>query len=346
MFEEYLRSNFHTPYGAVVGNEAADADSIVSALITAYVLSKKHGNLYVPIVQCDREDMMMKREVRALFEWAWNFSDLPAPSVENCLRFNEESTDLLKPGVVKKWVLTDHNSPTGIFKDISPIELVIDHHAILDGDIGERRIVELVGSACTLVGKEFWEFLCPVTMRLLLGVIIIDTFRNGKETAADMEIRTRLENQLKIDQTEKLGHLLVGLRDDSDFWANLPHSLRLKSDYKEIKKIGISTIRQNMDVFIKGHGLIAIEEFADKKNLKIMIVLAAEYNRRVLLAFSHDVDILQDLRCQLLKSSLGVFEVVDFGSIGDHFIVLGVEMKSTRKQVLPFMHTFINSYST
>jgi len=109
----------------VVGNEASDADSIITALTLAYLVQKEdpdgQGKLVIPLVACNREDMMLRRETVLLL-------NMCGVDAKNILHLDDpETIELLKK--VDELVLTDHNKATGPLAQLGDkVVMIIDHH--------------------------------------------------------------------------------------------------------------------------------------------------------------------------------------------------------------------------
>jgi exopolyphosphatase len=134
-----LAQSFHI----VIGNEAADADSCVSALLWAFVLAQKPAGRAVtilPVVSCPSADLALRREFTYLLQ-----KNLDSAGIVRS--FDELASDLIfvdhvtseLPEVEKlreagrlSITLTDHNALGGSLASLgdSVVEIV-DHH--LDG---------------------------------------------------------------------------------------------------------------------------------------------------------------------------------------------------------------------
>lgn len=169
----------------VIGNEAGDADSIISAITLAYIESEQENMWSTPIVSIPTADLATQRpEVKLLLELAGidnATSDLffvDDPLIED---------DEYAPTRV---TLVDHNVLAEKFqgKNWTVVEIV-DHHQdegrYLETCSGAARTIAfaddkaLVASACTLVAerlKKVWTPLYPSSLGLLLlGVILLDS---------------------------------------------------------------------------------------------------------------------------------------------------------------------------
>ncbi|KAK9474059.1 uncharacterized protein V1510DRAFT_315819 [Dipodascopsis tothii] len=205
----------------ITGNESADMDSFVSALIFGYltmckyikegqesVLSEKKPSgltdvgAFMSIINIPRDELMLRPDIMFILEKL----DLPMDS----LIFKE---DILKADIKPEftyWGLTDHNKMTGELAMLydKRVVSIIDHHE----DEGyswsaDPRIIEVVGSCTSLVTqyfKEGWlmdEPLWPdndTTALLCLAPLLIDTYNfTLKVTDTDIYMRDFLLELLK-----------------------------------------------------------------------------------------------------------------------------------------------------
>ena len=51
------------PLRIAMGNTSGDMDSIVGALGMAYYLTLKEGKLWVPMVNCNKDELLLKPEI-------------------------------------------------------------------------------------------------------------------------------------------------------------------------------------------------------------------------------------------------------------------------------------------
>ena len=186
------------PVHVFIGNEAADPDSIVSSLCSAYMGSTAHSSSSssssscVPMCCIPRADLKLRRDTELLFTMAGlDINDLI------CLE-DAALVELSQQGLLTI-TLTDHNELATKWGSGEAAEGlsaavvgIIDHH--LDKGkhaqvTGERRNIafdsitgcELAGSACTLVAEMFLtKEGAPASIEeevatLLSGVILLDT---------------------------------------------------------------------------------------------------------------------------------------------------------------------------
>lgn len=157
----------------VIGNEAADADSIVSALCCAYIKSMKDSSKsltthYVPVCCIPRSDLILRRDISILFQ-------LTGLDMNDLICLDDCKLELLSKQAKSKTenlkiTLTDHNEISRYWKDDtvsieSHIIEIIDHHkdkGKYPSIVGKsRRIafnhttgVETAGSTCTLIAES------------------------------------------------------------------------------------------------------------------------------------------------------------------------------------------------
>lgn len=137
----------------VIGNESADLDSCISAIVYA-ALSQVRGSTgrrYVPVYNVDRADVILRKELAVLLPRAHlNADDL--------ICRDELPFDLR--GQRTTWALVDHNHfrVEGFSPSQCSIEAVIDHH-VDEGlyQSAHPRVVQACGSCSTLVVAHFRE---------------------------------------------------------------------------------------------------------------------------------------------------------------------------------------------
>lgn len=164
----------------VVGNEAADVDSLVSAYAMATLLDGAADQAFA-VAQISREEFRLRGDALALFGRAG--CEVTADGSPAKIRFwDEVDWEAVKALGSRVVVLTDHNRMTPKVADIftGRVEMVLDHHSDTQTH-KEAKLVELdegLGSACTLVAEQFLKKSDPPPQEigtLLAGVILLDT---------------------------------------------------------------------------------------------------------------------------------------------------------------------------
>jgi exopolyphosphatase len=207
------------PVTVVTGSGAADLDSIVASIAYAYLLTREGGlaGPTFPYLPIPGKDLPLRREVVRLFEQVGLKS-------ENLVFADDVDLEELLAAREGELVLVDDQGT-----DLAPalckrIAEVIDHHPVdqrarpkaegrstrdhasefpAGNPVGasshrpfRRRIVEPVGSACTLVAEQILqrqpEILDRQLATLLLAAVLLDTVNldpdAGRVTEKDREI--------------------------------------------------------------------------------------------------------------------------------------------------------------
>lgn len=162
----------------VVGNEAADVDSLVSAYVMAQLLESPDVQ-GIALAQIPREEFRLRGDALALFKEAG--SKVLADGSPVHLHFWDEIDWPAVDGLEgRSVVLTDHNkmtSPIASHFD-GRVEWVLDHHA---GGIqypdARNDIDEGLGSCCSLVTEQLLQRSSAKSrelVTLLAGVILLD----------------------------------------------------------------------------------------------------------------------------------------------------------------------------
>jgi exopolyphosphatase len=162
----------------VFGNEAADLDSVVSAIGLAWVLG--NGNnpcTAVPLIPTKRDDFRLKTESR----WVLSQTGI---DTENLFFLDDIQPLESLISRVRGFALVDHNRPAnGFLKYEEKIKFILDHHEDLKMYPYALGRIEPVGSCATLVGedlinnneKDAAKIIPGSLAALLLGAILIDT---------------------------------------------------------------------------------------------------------------------------------------------------------------------------
>lgn len=265
-----------------LGNEAADADSIASALCHAYHRQHQHINFdryFVPVVNVDRRKLHLRRDVDILLSTAAvKLSDLIC--IDDMFTKSTTLESMIQDGKIF-FSLLDHNrlslrieKELVFLASINPpnfIEEIIDHHEDLNQYPhchGLRRNIAfdssnktpLVGSCITLVAEEILQDHTPPMLRdvadIIAGVILLDTVNAsaavGKATSRDLSVLeklpTSLDRNLFFDK-------LVNAKNEPEFWDSLSAEDALDLDFKdfpmttksgEVKRVAMASVFQSL----------------------------------------------------------------------------------------------------
>lgn len=302
--DEFLDQRTNDPTNHyVIGNEAGDADSIISAVTLAYIESVQETTESTPIVSIPKADLASQRpEVKLLLELAGicnatsKLIFVDDPLIEN-------------DNAAYKVTLVDHNVLEEKFqgKKWTVVEIV-DHH--FDEGYYEktcsgaaRNIAfdhgkALVASACTLVAErlnnEFTPPYPPSVALLLLSVILLDSVnlspevgkvtQRDRDAVADLLENTDwhdlpMESQIKlgitsssafVPDTDDIFKLLQDAKYNIKFWKSLSVRDCLRYDYKDFSyksnMFGVSTVLMRLeDFFRKENVTTGIIQYMDEE---------------------------------------------------------------------------------
>eukprot|EP00938_MAST-03A_sp_MAST-3A-sp1_P007432 g7432.t1 len=274
----------------IMGNQAADADSVVSALVLSYVKSlNDRKSLYVPLVSASRDIFVNTHPLEP-------FLLRPAVEVKELI-FLEDVIDMMKDLNSDRMeiVLTDHNKlAPGLHETFGDAVVEIyDHHADQNCYEGVRvrkvvfdeKTCSGLGSCCTILGSLVdVEKICGNTeneiARMLLDVILVDTVglrpEAGKTKPLDLEIAKKLNDIVNVDISKRFGEL-SDAKFDPSFWKARSTMQLLKYDFKKYR-IG--------DVVYGASSIpITIRDLVEKENSKAFQKNALQWMKQNSLEF-------------------------------------------------------------
>lgn len=314
--DEFLKARKEEPTRHfVMGNEAGDADSIISAITLAYIESVKEYMEKTPIVSISQADLATQRPETALLLKLAGISNFA-----EVLLFVDQPV-VSEPTEATEITLVDHNHLADTFQQNNwKVVEIIDHHddqgMFLDTCSGSSRLIAfaddeaLVASTCTLIVErmeELWRKPYPSSLGvLLLGVILLDSVnlspQAGKVTQRDrdavqillndtdwQELSQESKEMLKISSssgpnTTAFFDALQDTKYDPAFWMSLSMRDALRLDYKEYTytdgSFGVSTVLMPLDSFLLKQELITgIQRFMVDRNMDFLgIMLASAKN--------------------------------------------------------------------
>lgn len=268
---------------AVVGNEAADLDSMASAVLYAYfraATDTNTSNAYIPLINIPRADFKLRTEAVYLFEQA---GIDPATLI---------FADEFDPATIAKkrevsLILVDHNRPTGALTQLEDrVVGVVDHHAdeglFTDAEV---RMIEPVGSAATLVAEAMMAgdpaLIEDGAASLLVGTILLDTVNMDPDakrvTPRDKAIAEKLLARTGANQQE----LFDALQREKFNVSTLNSADLLRKDYKEWTlggvQLGISSVLLPIDDWLEKDPDLpgSLATFAKKRKLDVLLSMNA-----------------------------------------------------------------------
>lgn len=291
----------------VIGNEAGDADSIVSAITLAYIESEKQGDDKTPVVSITKSDFLQRRpEVKLLMQFA-------GINTTSLIFFDDPFVENVQ---VAYLTLTDHNllAPTFQERGNWTVVEIVDHHQdeahYLDTSADDARTIAFangtasVASSCTLVAERLfavWDRPYPASLSsLLMGVILLDSVglspEVGKVSQRDRDaVQGLLEGtawaELPLESIRALNgsrpdpsmlfNLLQGAKYDYDFWSSISVRDSLKLDYKSFSStdgysFGVSSVLTPEDeFFMKKNVLERVLRVMEELNVSFLAIMFA-----------------------------------------------------------------------
>ena len=324
MLNSYLldsKSNFPSRniIHVVLGNEAADIDSIASSIVYAFFrenINPKKEEIFIPVINIPKDDLRLRNEVIYLFS-------ATGIKPENLIFIDQINLKELAEEKKIKVILVDHNKISHKQEFLSAhIEEVIDHHADEKTYNNILKTIEKSGSTATLVGEKIIQdarfVLDKESAIILSGAILIDTsnlsYKSGKTTEKDEKILNYLIAEYKINRTELYTNLSMEKRNISDMSSRDI----LRKDYKEWimgkKKTGFSSVNIPFQTWLKKDpGLLEeINKYYVENSLDIFFIIIAYTDtefKRELIFFSRDSSLLDKIYFYLQKSGGRLFPV-------------------------------------
>lgn len=344
-----------------IGNEAADADSIVSALCYSYfrhLTATDYEIVYCPLVCIPQRDLKLRRDVEVLLQRV----DL---SYDNLISYEKCWVDGAPSGDVT-FSLTDHNALStkiieAVGRDGASIKVtdILDHHADMEMHQecqGPHRNIAFnyefcrpeVGSACTLIYEIFSQHQKDALQDsalsgVLMGVIALDTFSMdptiAKGTPRDA---TALDDLAKISalSREILFEELKNAKLDVTFWRSLSASDCFRLDYKqytdkketEIFNYGVSSVLLSVnEILDKADVISSVQRYLDEP-MDMLIALSfvdKPEPRRDMVVFTKSSKLLKDLEEFLEGMDDSPFKVMESNKeVEEHALGVGIEILS------------------
>lgn len=280
----------------VLGNEAADLDSMASSIAYGYLCQQVNSGLNaLPVIPIPRADFALRTEAVYVFNEAEiNLADL--------VFMDEIDLDsLLENAAI---VLVDHNKIATALEEYSnTITGIIDHHKdealYLDAS---PRIITTIGSTSSLVVEEFTKAGISISENLAIllgGTILLDTVNlteeGGRVTDADRKAAAEIlplcpfSQQDFFDSVQEAKFNVDGL-STNDF---------LRKDYKEWKLgesllgIGSALLPVSDWVALDSNLATGFALFCKDRNLDLLLSMNAYSNpdfRRDLVVFTESKD--------------------------------------------------------
>ena len=265
----------------VIGNEAADLDSMASSLAYAYFLASENQQSdqhYIPVMPIPRADFKLRTE-------AVYVSNKAGINLKEVIFFDEIDLAAIM-AANGKLVLVDHNKLAVNLDFSEKVVAILDHH--VDENLyqtAQPRIIEMVGSTATLVSQEINKndsaLLDKKIATLLLGTILLDTVNlvpeAGRVTPADNEAAQLLLPIFAADQH----HFFNTVQEEKFNVESLSTTDLLRKDYKQWQlgeaACGIGSVLMPVKKWTKRDPDLAkaFVDFAIERGLEVLLAMNA-----------------------------------------------------------------------
>jgi exopolyphosphatase len=314
----------------VMGNEAADTDSIISSIVLAQFLQQQYGNeenVYLPLINIPQEDMKLRQETLYLCQlYGIDTSSL-------IFLEQREVIDQLAERDKLRITLVDHNALNPLQRDWKNlVERIIDHHK--DEEIAypllQERIIATTASAATLVSK-YVSNIAPGTARLLLAPILLDSSNlqnRFKTTEADIAAVKLLKETAGSVPGTYFDVLIVKREDTTGFAPEM----FLNKDFKRYQGkefiYGISSLPSGTswsDDFLP-----ACPTFIAKQGLDFLMIFVVEKDSKHLIVYAESPELVERM-----EASLSLIKQLTIMSGDDNIIFYDVDISLSRKTLQP-----------
>ncbi|XP_063700889.1 exopolyphosphatase PRUNE1 [Culicoides brevitarsis] len=348
------------PTLVVLGNEACDLDSAVSAIALAYFLHRigRHApRNVIPVLNIPRKELPLKTEVTY-------FLQKKSLDLENLVCNDEIRLNELKEAQKLSTVLVDHNFNTK-FGHLAV--QVLDHHQFDPNsnlpETCEKRI-ELVGSCASIVADHIFESTEGdlESLSLLYAAIVLDTvnFSKDADKARELDFRMaeKIEKLLNIKNIEQhrveLMEELIKARSDV---SSLNAAQILYKDLKIIKNpagnkiIAIPGFPISVEDFVKKENSEEkLREFAEENNCDVILLMGLKIIDGVIHRDLGLINIRDEKLFEKVSEALQNYNPslqlearsnISFMS-GQFFKQLN--LKASRKQILPLTKAVLDTF--
>ncbi|NWI87670.1 PRUN1 Exopolyphosphatase, partial [Pitta sordida] len=279
----------HREIHVVLGNEACDLDSTVSALAMAYFLAQSSPGAratFVPVLNIPRADFALRPETLFLLR------DQGIP--DSCLIFRDDIDlgGLHRAGLLTLTLVDHHVLPGADAALEEAVVEVLDHRPLERGRARPCRVtVEPVGSCATLVTERIAQgppgLLDRTTATLLHATILVDCINlspaAGKVTPRDVACVALLEERFpELPPRDSVFGALQGAKFDV---TGLSTEQMLRKDLKVLSSdellLGVSGIYVDLETFLLRPGLLQdLDAFCQARGYAGLVAMTVSFNER------------------------------------------------------------------
>ena len=336
----------------ILGNQAADLDSMVSSILYGFYLSHRYPEeSALPVINIPQKDYKLRPEAVYLFNQI-------GVRAEDLIFIDQVDLDELARKNNLRFILVDHNRLTGAEERLRDFIIeIMDHHKDEKQYPRNARIdIRPVGSTATLVAERLLTLKHVSNFeeisRLLLGAILLDTVNLSPEVGKTTDTDRKIVNRLLTLSGLNRQTLFTTLKEIkfSDTKLNCRDLLRM--DYKEWTKdrikYGISFMPISAGELLgKRESILEIfQQYLEEKNLDFLIImngsLAPDF-KRDLIIFSPNTIMLSKVSRLIESSDLGLKNLSTPGFHEEKMIAAYSQenIKVSRKKLMPLLNDFL-----
>ncbi|XP_075048366.1 exopolyphosphatase PRUNE1 isoform X2 [Mixophyes fleayi] len=353
---EHEGLDFHV----VLGNEACDLDSMVSALSLAYYLAKTSSStnlVFVPVLNIPREDFPLRTESTFFLK------EIGISKEHLTFRDEIDLGDLYESGRLVL-SLVDHSvlpRADSFMEDV--VTEVIDHHVTERKTALNCRVtIELVGSCSTLIAEKIFRdaphILDFQLASLLRGPIVLDcvnmTPAAGRVTPKDTEHVTILES--KFPHLTPRGALFDSMMKAKIDVSGLSTDQMLRKDLKALLgrnvTLAIAAIYIELETFLRREGMESdLRAFCRRHGYHALIAMPVTFTSsnvpvRQLAVYSQQGELLQLVSKALEQATNPSLELSRIPFDSKHITAYNQgNAVASRKKVLPILKDFLKKRS-
>ncbi|XP_064898905.1 exopolyphosphatase PRUNE1 isoform X1 [Columba livia] len=279
----------HREIHVVMGNEACDLDSTVSALALAYFLAKTAPApkaAFVPVLNIPRADFALRTETTFLLR------EQGVPAAALVFRDEIDLGGLHRAGLLALTLVDHHVLPGADAALEEAVVEVLDHRPLeRDRAPGCRVTAEPVGSCATLVTERIAQgppgVLDGPTAALLHGTILLDCVNlspaAGKVTPRDVACVSLLEQRFpELPARDTIFQALQAAKFDV---SGLTTEQMLRKDLKVLSSdellLAVSAIYVDLETFLRRPGLLPeLEGFCRARGYAGLVAMTISFNER------------------------------------------------------------------
>ncbi|KAM9685834.1 exopolyphosphatase PRUNE1 isoform 1-T1 [Trichechus inunguis] len=346
------------PLHVVLGNEACDLDSMVSALTLAFYLAKttEAEEVFVPVLNIKRSELPLRGD---------NVFFLQKVHIPESILIFRDEIDLhaLHQAGQLTLILVDHHVlPKSDAALQETVAEVLDHRPIEQEHCPPCHVsVELVGSCATLVTERILqgapEILDRQTAALLHGTIILDCvnmdLKIGKATLKDRRYVEKLE--ALFPDLPNRNDIFDSLQKAKFDVSGLTTEQMLRKDQKTIHrqgtKVTVSAIYMDLEAFLQRSGLIAdLRAFCQAHSCDVLVAMTILFNTnnepvRQLAVFCPHVALRMTICGVLERSHAPSLKLTPLPSTHpDLQAYLQGNTQVSRKKLLPLLQEALSAY--